>query len=277
MFFYKTRNGGGYVDASQQRVEGRGGKGEPKQERARRTRAQILDMAAELFAERGYPLVTLQDVAARASMTKGAVYFHYKDKEALAIAVVQEHYARWPVILQDATTAGPTPFDRLIAVLDRAMEAFHTDIFIQAGARLQIERALIGADLPQPFVGWHAMLAELATDVRDAGQLRPGITPDAAAQVIVAAFFGVQHVSDVLHRRADIMERYAELRDVLVNGLRADHEAVSDHPWPGNGQPSRGHQPLLNRSGGLASAVRTRLSFLSTVRRRDGLRGWARA
>ncbi|OXY95382.1 TetR family transcriptional regulator [Streptomyces diastatochromogenes] len=193
---------------------------EPKQERARRTRAHILEMAAELFAERGYATVTLQDVAERASMTKGAVYFHYKNKEDLAVAVVQEHYARWPVILEAVSARELPPYEALVAVLDRVTEAFRDDVVVQAGARLQIERSLIDADLPEPYVGWEDYLTGLVEEVEKAGELRAGVTPRSAARVLVSAFFGMQHVSDVLSRRSDLAERYAELRTVVLEGLR---------------------------------------------------------
>ncbi|MER7181896.1 ScbR family autoregulator-binding transcription factor [Streptomyces hyaluromycini] len=198
-----------------------GRRSEPKQERAWRTRAHILLMAAELFAERGYATVTLQDVAERASMTKGAVYFHYKNKEELAVAVVQEHYARWPLLLQEATSRQLPPYETLVAVLDGVTHAFRDDIVVQAGARLQVERSLINGDLPEPYVGWEDYLTNLVEEIDKAGELRPGITPRGAARVLVAAFFGMQHISDVLTRRADLSERYGELRHVVLEGLRA--------------------------------------------------------
>ncbi|GGS71130.1 TetR family transcriptional regulator [Streptomyces tanashiensis] len=193
---------------------------EPKQERARRTKVHILRSAAELFAERGYATVTLQDVAERAEMTKGAVYFHYTNKEALAVAVVQEHYSRWPEILKGAEGTHEEPFDTLTSVLETVTKAFAKDIVVQAGARLQIERALIDAELPEPYVGWEEYLTRLITEARDAGQLRAGVEPRAAARVLVSAFFGMQHISDVLSRREDLDERYEELRTVLLEGLR---------------------------------------------------------
>ncbi|MCZ0980731.1 ScbR family autoregulator-binding transcription factor [Streptomyces diastatochromogenes] len=150
---------------------------EPKQERARRTKSHILQSAAELFAERGYATVTLQDVAERAEMTKGAVYFHYTNKEALAVAVVQEHYARWPEILKGAEGSHAKPFDALAAVLDTVTQAFARDIVVQAGARLQIERALIDAELPEPYVGWEDYLTRLIAEARDAGELREEWNP----------------------------------------------------------------------------------------------------
>ncbi|ARP74240.1 TetR family transcriptional regulator [Streptomyces pluripotens] len=177
-------------------------------------------MAAELFAERGYATVTLQDVAERASMTKGAVYFHYKNKEDLAVAVVQEHYARWPVLLEEVSSRELPPYEALVAVLDRVTEAFRDDVVVQAGARLQIERSLIDADLPKPYIGWEDYLTGLVEAIRKTGELRAGVTPSSAARVIVSAFFGMQHISDVLSRRADLAERYSELRTVVLEGLR---------------------------------------------------------
>lgn len=57
-----------------------------------RTRARILGAAAQLFADKGCPGVTILDVAQLSDITKGAVYFHFANKEALAIAVADEFY-----------------------------------------------------------------------------------------------------------------------------------------------------------------------------------------
>ncbi|MFE6159633.1 ScbR family autoregulator-binding transcription factor [Streptomyces sp. NPDC056486] len=192
---------------------------QPKQERSRRTKAQILQVAAEIFAEQGYPTVTLQAVAERASMTKGAVYFHYANKQALAIAVMEGHYARWPPLVEQVQAMELPPLQTLLAILDRTAEAFHTDSIVQAGARLQIERSLIGADLPQPYVGWSKLLVGFIAAAKEAGQLRAETDPETLARVVVSSFFGVQHISDVLTGRDDFMERYAEMRDVLFKGF----------------------------------------------------------
>ena len=58
---------------------GRGGK------RAR-TRARLSEAAEEVFAELGFHAATLDAVAARAGMTKGAVYGNFRDKEDLLLS-----------------------------------------------------------------------------------------------------------------------------------------------------------------------------------------------
>ncbi|MFD8655358.1 TetR family transcriptional regulator, partial [Streptomyces mirabilis] len=58
-----------------------------RQERAVRTRRLILDAAASVFDERGYEAATIGEVLARAGVTKGALYFHFPSKRALAEGV----------------------------------------------------------------------------------------------------------------------------------------------------------------------------------------------
>jgi AcrR family transcriptional regulator len=53
------------------------------------TTDKILEAAAEFFASHGYANSTLDDVAALAGFTKGAVYYHFKDKESLLLEVLK--------------------------------------------------------------------------------------------------------------------------------------------------------------------------------------------
>ena len=50
----------------------------------RDTRQRVLAAALEVFAERGYHAATIEEIAERAGMTKGAVYYWFRDKEDLA-------------------------------------------------------------------------------------------------------------------------------------------------------------------------------------------------
>jgi AcrR family transcriptional regulator len=193
----------------------------PQQERAIRTRAQILEAAAEIFAARGYRGASVKDVAERVGMTKGAVYFHFPSKESLAIAVVEEHYARWPVAMEEIRSQGFSPLETVEEMLNRAARAFRDEPVMQAGARLQNERAFIDAELPLPYVDWTHLLQSLLQDAREAGQLRAGVEPEASARALVAAFFGMQHISDNLHQRTDIMERWSEMRELMFFAIRA--------------------------------------------------------
>ncbi|MFI7386451.1 ScbR family autoregulator-binding transcription factor [Streptomyces sp. NPDC049813] len=192
---------------------------ELKQERAVRTRKTVLAAAAQAFAARGFPPVTVQDVAELAGMTKGAVYFHFANKEALAQAVANDFYAYLDSIATAVRAEALPPVARVQQLLLRTARAFRDNMTIQAGARLQIERAYIGIDLPVPYRGYQAMVATALREAVEAGEMPASTDPEMLARVIVAAFFGAQHISGVLHDRQDITERVEEILATVLPGV----------------------------------------------------------
>jgi len=61
----------------------RGGTPEAQRQRAAVTRAALVATARTLFAEAGYHATGTTEIAARAAMTRGALYHHFADKEEL--------------------------------------------------------------------------------------------------------------------------------------------------------------------------------------------------
>ena len=71
----------------------------PRRERERlRHRALILDADIELFSEKGYQNVSVQEIARRAEFSVGALYSFFESKErlyeSLVLSVAEEHHAR---------------------------------------------------------------------------------------------------------------------------------------------------------------------------------------
>jgi AcrR family transcriptional regulator len=57
---------------------------------AEETRTKLLDAAAKVFAEKGYDIASMDDVAAEAGMTKGALYWNFDSKEGLFHTLLEE-------------------------------------------------------------------------------------------------------------------------------------------------------------------------------------------
>ncbi len=70
-------------------------KREIKQERAARTREEILEAAINLFARRGFLATTMSDLARSIKMTPGALYWHFPTKEDVLLAAIEELNARY--------------------------------------------------------------------------------------------------------------------------------------------------------------------------------------
>ena len=59
-------------------------------EEAMNTRARIMDAAIELFADRGFARTSLEEIAEAAGVTRGAVYWHFKNKFDLISAIHED-------------------------------------------------------------------------------------------------------------------------------------------------------------------------------------------
>lgn len=74
-------------------------------EEAQKTREKIFKCALKLFIEKGYDSTTLKDITQKAGVTKGAVYWHFRDKDAILDEII-DHYDNeainnLPLVLKD--------------------------------------------------------------------------------------------------------------------------------------------------------------------------------
>src|SRR5579872_1242254 len=133
----------------------------PQSRRAEATRERILRAAAEAFDQRGYLGVNLNDVVRELGLTKGALYYFFPTKEALAAEIVRRHFGVWEPLATDVLAKHSNLIDALIEISMVVAAMYQTDCYARAGARLSAERNLINADLPEPFQGWIARVTTL--------------------------------------------------------------------------------------------------------------------
>lgn len=192
-----------------------------RQERAEVTRQSILLAAAQAFDEQGYLGTTMNSVVERAGVTKGAAYFHFASKEALAAQLVREMYDSWPPLVAEFRRRGRPALETLVELSVEVGRRYRDNVLTRAGVQLAYERELDGAQLPTPYLGWMRLVAELLQEAREEGDVHADVDVQGAAWVIVAAFFGIQQVSDVLTARADIERRLQYFWELVLVGLQA--------------------------------------------------------
>lgn len=71
---------------------------------AERTRQQILETAQRLFAEHGYDATSIQMIADEMGLTKAAVYYHFRAKSDMLLAVMKPGVQRIATLLDEADT-----------------------------------------------------------------------------------------------------------------------------------------------------------------------------
>ncbi len=91
--------------------------GQPKFRRRKAERPdEIVAAAFEIFAEKGFAAARLDDIAARAGVSKGAIYLYFTTKEDIFRAVVDQAIVPNLQILSALTAANPQTFPDLLRV-----------------------------------------------------------------------------------------------------------------------------------------------------------------
>ncbi len=110
----------------------------PDTPKSRRTRSRILDAAMTLCAEKGYSPSAHPQIAAAADLTRGAMLYHFPDRESLMEALVPHIQAARQRLLQAAVNEAPHGADRTDYAIDSYWRLLSETPFV---AFAELERA----------------------------------------------------------------------------------------------------------------------------------------
>jgi AcrR family transcriptional regulator len=161
------------------------------------TREQILRAAAHQFAQRPYYAVGLDDILADAQLTKGAMYFHFRSKHALALAIVDEQTIRSGAAIQDLFTRKLSGLETLIDVSFLTAMADITEDITRAAFNLlesvgrteKLQERLLG--------GWIEMLGEIAGRGIREGDIVDRADPEDIGRLLVSIYMGLRQASSL--------------------------------------------------------------------------------
>ncbi len=87
------------------------------------TRAGLITVARELFAERGYAAVGTEEIVARAGVTRGALYHHFTDKRDLFAAVHEQLEAELVASIGERMRSIEDPWELLVTGVRAFLDA----------------------------------------------------------------------------------------------------------------------------------------------------------
>src|SRR6185503_4661309 len=106
--------------------------------RAEARPAEIVQAADQVFSEKGFAAARLDDIAARAGVSKGALYLYFETKQDLFRAVVRETIAPNLQAVAGFISQSPLPFADLIRLVFARIGALMTDGRLGAVAKMVI-------------------------------------------------------------------------------------------------------------------------------------------
>lgn len=165
--------------------------------RADTTRQRLIAAASHQFARRSYSMVSLDDILAEAELTKGAMYFHFPSKQALASAIIDD-------LTERSRAAAIELLARRMSGLETLIELF----YILSVQNIQDEVARAGARLLEtvdnmtalPSMLWQSWIEFIINLIRKAvseGDVVDHADPEDIAKMLVALWVGMPRISDL--------------------------------------------------------------------------------
>jgi AcrR family transcriptional regulator len=87
-------------------------------------REMILRHAAALFARRGYPATSMNQVAEACGLSKATLYHYYRDKYALLVSIAEGHVQRLDLLVREVLALGLPPEAQVRALIRGLMEEY---------------------------------------------------------------------------------------------------------------------------------------------------------
>jgi len=160
-----------------------------------RTRELLLQAAFQEIYRSGYRSADLETILAIAGVTKGALYYHFDNKEALGYAVVDEVIAsnlhqKWVQPLRNAKH----PIDGLVRIVQS--ESLKREDVQRGCPLLNLSQEMSGLDegfrrrTARLFKDWHDAIAKALRDGQKRGVVRNDINAKETATFLIAAYEG---------------------------------------------------------------------------------------
>ena len=182
------------------------------------TRDQILRAAAHQFAQRPYYAVGLDDILTEAQLTKGAMYFHFRSKHALALAIVDEQTERAAESVKNLLARKLSGLESLIdvsyliAVGDITQDVTRAsfNLLESVGRTEKLQTRLLG--------GWIQLMAEIAQRGIGEGDIVDQADPEDVGRLLVSIYVGMRQASN-LDEPVQLLTDFGKALSTVLRGI----------------------------------------------------------
>jgi AcrR family transcriptional regulator len=161
------------------------------------TRQQILRAAEREFARRPYSVVSLDDIIARAGVSKGAMYFHFQSKLALAMTIVDEQCEQVRVWFTQRLSYRLSGLESLVeTTYFLGTQDIHS-VGIRAGLNLLEQIGRRDGVQAKVFMQWSpAITAMVQRGIAD-GDIDDNTRVDGVTRLLIMVYLGLRRTADL--------------------------------------------------------------------------------
>lgn len=211
----------------------------PSAERERRE--EILQAARSCFARRGYHEATMEEVATAAGLSKGLIYYYFKSKQELFLALLDSWFAQFDRAWQESLASGSAA-ERLRRLGQLSVEAMEEsadlmNLLLEFWAHAGRDPALMER-FRRALSRYRQLLADVIAEGAREGEFR-AVDPQLSAAGVLAAYDGLWFHWMVDPQGVPLRQAGEVLIENFLEGLKRGGLPLERCPRMGVGYASR--------------------------------------
>ena len=190
----------------------------------RDTRLAIIEAALGIFAQKGYERATVDEIAAKANLAKGTIFYNFKTKEDIFFAIIEKGTHDFAELVRERSALGKTPSEKLELAYDSAFEFFlkynnYCTLLISEIWRVRTRWNYEPTHLLDQY---KESMVSIFSEGQQSGEFRRDIEPKDIG-LIVFFLAAVSSLSKALSGEANIEQKlFDRTRLILMKGVSAD-------------------------------------------------------
>lgn len=190
------------------------------------TRATILQHAFELIYKKGYQSTSIDEIIATTKVTKGAFYYHFKNKKQMGIAVIKEIIQPKTIDLSISSLSSPDSLcDSLYTMIEELL-LHNSFLTIEHGcplANLTQEMSPLDNDFKQALNEvkslWTDAISSSIIKEQQNNTLNPSINAEEVADFIIASYWGARALGKLSNKKSTYTHHLKQLK-LYLTGLK---------------------------------------------------------
>ncbi|MGQ3677327.1 TetR/AcrR family transcriptional regulator [Tenacibaculum discolor] len=188
------------------------------------TRTTILQQAFELIYKKGYQSTSIDEIIATTKVTKGAFYYHFKNKKQMGIAVIKEIIQPKTIDLSISSLSSPDSLcDSLYTMIEELL-LHNSFLTIEHGcplANLTQEMSPLDNDFKQALNEvkslWTDAISSSIIKEQQNNTLSPSINAEEVADFIIASYWGARALGKLSNKTNTYTHHLKQLKLYLTD------------------------------------------------------------
>ena len=197
-------------------------------EKALETRGRILDAAEDIFYEKGLAGTSLSDIASRAKVTRGAIYWHFENKTDLFDAMCERVFSPAAKLLEEMAESNmPDPLNRLFEIGNHIIENVEKDPHYKKVLTILLHRCeLLDENDPirlnqkKRYDQHKKLILRILKNAQDNKQLHEDVNLELADLMIRASFDGILSIWLFNSEQFELASNARRIRTAIIDSIK---------------------------------------------------------